>query len=144
MRLWNDYNIDEESDIFLPSVMVESDLKASGWSLKGGKSLAKFNLKFNDLKIIITNPNFYSDGEIIADSRKSIIQASGHPIIKYKNVEYWDIANMLRIHGDEAIKEMDNWEWLQISDWIIVTKKDNHFLGQFENWEQLPTRKGVE
>tara|TARA_R110000751_G_scaffold129323_1_gene231367 strand:+ start:674 stop:1207 length:534 start_codon:yes stop_codon:yes gene_type:complete len=139
-----DYNVDEELENFLHSKIVVSDLKSSGWTFKEGKSLSNFHIKFNDLNIIITNPNFYNDGEIIAHSRKSIIQASGHPIVKYKNKEYWDIGHLIRVYGDEAIKEMDEWEWIQICDWIIVSKKDNNLLAQFESWDELPTRKDVE
>jgi len=139
-----EYNIDDETENFLLNKIVLNDLKASGWTFKEGRSLSKFHIKFNDLKVIITNPNFYNDGEIIAHSRKSIIQASGHPIIKYKGKEYWNIEHLVRVYGDVAIKEMDEWEWLQICDWIIVTKKDNNLLAQFERWEDLPTRKEVE
>ena len=121
-----------------------ADLKMSGWKVKDTLSLANMHIKFNDLNVIITNPNFYNDGDTIAESRKSIIQASGYPIIKYKNIEYWDISHLVRVHGEEAIKNMDKWEWLQVSDRIIVSKKDNLFLHQFNQWEHLPIRKDVE
>ena len=133
------YNIDEEAYNFVPTKMFNLDLKQSGC-----KSLSKLHEKFNDLNVICTNPNFYTDGTIIAESRKSIIQASGHPIIKYKGKEYWEIDHLVKIYGDEAIKEMNEWEWLQIMDWIVVEKKTNKLLLQFDSWENLPIRKEVE
>jgi len=39
---------------------------------------------------------------------------------------------------------MGEWEWLQVMDWIVVTKKDNRLLAQFNKWNELPTRKEVE
>mgnify|MGYP003120383386 CR=1 FL=1 len=143
-KFYSEYNIDEEDEFFLPSRIFEGDLKASGWKIKESLSLANFHRKFNDLNVICSNPNFYSDGQIIGESRKSIIQASGNPIIKYKGKEYWDIGNLVRIHGDKAIAEMGEWEWLQVMDWIVVTKKDNRLLAQFNKWDELPTRKEVE
>ena len=50
----------------------------------------------------------------------------------------------MKINGDEAIKEMKEWEWLQVMDWIIVEKKTNKLLLQCDSWENLPTRKEVE
>lgn len=143
-EFYKEYDIDEEAYDFVPTKMFELDLKQSGWKIKEGKSLSKLHDKFNDLNIICANPNFYNDGTIIAESRKSIIQASGHPIVKYNNKEYWEIGHLVKIYGDEAIKEMDKWEWLQVMDWIIVEKKTNKLLLQFDSWEDLPTRKEVE
>jgi len=143
-EFYNNYEIDEEAYNFIPTKMFELDLKQSGWKSKEGKSLAKLHEKFNDLNVICTNPNFYTDGTIIAESRKSIIQASGHPKIKYKGKEFWEIDQLVKINGDEAIKEMKEWEWLQVMDWIIVEKKTNKLLLQFDSWENLPTRKEVE
>jgi|TARA_R100000081_G_C4741975_1_gene129436 hypothetical protein len=143
-NFYNEYNIDEEDENFLPSRIFESDLKASGWKIKESLTLANFHRKFNDLKITCSNPNFYSDGQIIAESRKSIIQACGHPIIKYDNKEFWEIGQLVRIYGDKVIADMKNWTWVQDMDWIVVTKKENKLLAQFNKWENLPIRKEVE
>ena len=147
MRLsvfFNEYNIDEDDEFFLPTKIFESDLKQAGWKVNESISLANFHRKFNDLKVICTNPNFYRDGQIIGESRKSILQASGHPIVKYKGKEYWDIGHMIRVNGDNTIAEMDDWEWIQTADWIVVTKKDNRLLFQFNEWQRLPNRKELE
>lgn len=122
-KFLSEYSIDEEAEHFLPTKIFESDLKQSGWKVKESLCLSNFHKNFNELKVICTNPNFYNDGQIIGESRKSIIQASGHPIIKYNNREYWDIGQLVRVNGDTAIAEMDKWEWIQSSDWIVVTKK---------------------
>ena len=143
-QFYSKYNIDEEDEFFLPSRIFEGDLKATGWKIKESLTLANFHRNFNDLNIICANPNFYSDGQIIGESRKSIIQASGQPLIKYKDKEYTDISKIVLEHGDEAIADMKNWEWIEDMDWIIVTKKENKLLRQFNKWEDLPTRKEVE
>ena len=143
-QFYSKYNIDEEDEFFLPSRIFEGDLKATGWKIKESLTLANFHRNFNDLNIICSNPNFYSDGQIIGESRKSIIQASGQPLIKYKDKEYRNISKIVLEHGDEAIADMKNWEWIEDMDWIIVTKKENKLLRQFNKWEDLPTRKEVE
>ena len=143
-QFYSKYNIDEEDEFFLPSRIFEGDLKATGWKIKESLTLANFHRNFNDLNIICANPNFYSDGQIIGESRKSIIQASGQPLIKYKDKEYRNISKIVLEHGDEAIADMKNWEWIEDMDWIIVTKKENKLLRQFNKWEDLPTRKEVE
>ena len=134
----------DKEEWFIPSKLVSADLKQSGWKIKEPKTLANYHKKFNDLNLTCTNPNFYNDGEIIAESRKSIVMACGHSIIKYKNREYWEPYQIIKNHGYEALKDLDNWEWLQVMDWIIVTKKDNKLLAQFSNLSDLPNRKELE
>ena len=51
---------------------------------------------------------------------------------------------MIRVNGDNTIAEMDDWEWIQTADWIVVTKKDNRLLFQFNEWQKLPNRKELE
>ena len=51
---------------------------------------------------------------------------------------------MIRVNGDNTIAEMDDWEWIQTADWIVVTKKDNRLLFQFNEWQRLPNRKELE
>lgn len=139
-----EFELDDEDEDFLPTRLVEGDLKGAGWKIKETLSLSNIHKKFNDLNVIITNPNFYNDGHIIAESRKSIIQACGHPIIKYDNREYWNILQLVKNNGVEVLKSMKDWEWLQVSDWIVVEKKQNFLLAQFNEWNKLPVRKEVE
>ena len=139
-----EFNIDEENEEFLHSRIVEQDLKAAGWKIKDVITPASYHQKFNDLNVTITNPNFYNDGHIIAESRKSVIMASGYPIVKLNGKEYWTIDSLLRPNALERLKKINEWEWVQVADWIIVTKKDNILLGQFNQWGELPNRKDVE
>jgi len=139
----DEYNINEDDEEFLHSRIVENDLKASGWKIKEVVKPANYHQKFKDLNVTITNPNFYNDGHIIAESRKSVIMASGYPIIKLDGLSYYSIENLLKPNID-MLKRIKEWEWVQIADWIIVTKKDNILLGQFNSWDELPNRKDVE
>lgn len=140
----DEFNINEDDEEFLHSRIVEQDLKASGWKVKEVITPANYHQYFKDLKVTITNPNFYNDGHIIAESRKSVIMASGYPIVKLDGKEYWTIDSLLRPNALERLKKMKEWEWVQVADWIIVTKKDNILLGQFDDWSNLPNRKDVE
>ena len=139
-----DFDIDDEANNFLPTKLVEGDLKSAGWKIKDVLTPANYHQKFHDLNVIITNPNFYNDGHIIAESRKSVIMASGYPIVKLDGKEYWSVDSLVRVNPLERLKKMKEWEWVQVADWIIVSKKDNFLLGQFDNWDNLPNRKEVE
>jgi|SaaInlStandDraft_1057018.scaffolds.fasta_scaffold56121_2 hypothetical protein len=140
----DEFNIDEDDEEFLHSRIVESDLKAAGWKIKEVIKPSNYHQKFNELNVTITNPNFYNDGHIIAESRKSVIMASGYPIIKLDGKEYSSVGNLLRANPLDILKRNKEWEWIQTADWIIVTKKDNFLLGQFNEWFNLPNRKDVE
>tara|TARA_R100000951_G_scaffold115084_2_gene122015 strand:- start:284 stop:736 length:453 start_codon:yes stop_codon:yes gene_type:complete len=147
MRVSNfidEFNINEDEEEFLHSRIVEQDLKAAGWKIKEVITPSVYHQKFKDLKVTITNPNFYNDGHIIAESRKSVIMASGYPIIKLDGKEYSSVGNLLRPNALDILKRNKEWEWIQVADWIIVTKKDNILLGQFNDWSNLPNRKDVE
>ena len=140
----DEFNINEDDEEFLHSRIVEQDLKAAGWKIKEVITPANYHQYFKGLKVTITNPNFYNDGHIIAESRKSVIMASGYPIVKFNEKEYWTIDSLLRPNAIERLKRIKEWEWVQVADWIIVTKKDNILLGQFDEWNNLPNRKDVE
>ena len=140
----DEFTIDEDDEEFLHSRIVESDLKAAGWKIKEVIKPSNYHQKFNELNVTITNPNFYNDGHIIAESRKSVIMASGYPIIKLDGKEYSSVGNLLRANPLDILKRNKEWEWIQTADWIIVTKKDNFLLGQFNEWFNLPNRKDVE
>ena len=146
IQFYKDYNIidSDKEEWFMPNRMVELDLKVTGWKVKAPKCLSNYHKEFNDLNLTCTNPNFYNDGDIIAESRKCVVMACGHSIIKYNNREFWEPYQIIKNYGVEALKDIDNWEWLQVMDWIIVTKKGNKLLSQFSNLSDLPKRKDVE
>ena len=70
--------------------------------------------------------------------------ASGYAIVKFNEKEYWSVDSLVRVNPLERLKKMKEREWVQVADWIIVSKKDNFLLGQFDNWDNLPNRKEVE
>jgi len=140
-----EYNINEEhEEWFLSNRALTLDLKVMGWKLKDYKPIYELHKSFNELDIICTNPNFYKDGDVIANSRKSEIMASGIIKIIYEGVEYTDINVLLEQKGVEALKELNNIEWNETMDWIIVDKKTGNLMGQFDNWDECPQRKEVE
>ena len=141
----DEYNIGEEyEEWFISSKAFTNDLKVNGWSINIPKKLYEYHSKFNELDIICTNPNFYKDGEVIGKSRKSLIMASGMFRFKYKGKEYTDFYMFLKENGVEALNNLDNIEWIEIMDWLIVDKKTGKLKAQFDDWDDCPTRKEVE
>ena len=61
-----------------------------------------------------------------------------------------DSYTVIFSHEDKALaiyanrlKNLKDIEWIEIMDWIIVNKQ-GQLIGQFENWDECPTRKEVE
>ena len=139
------YNIDEEhEEWFLTERTFANDLKVIGWTSKFTKQLGEYHDKFNELDIICTNPNFYKDGDIIGNSRKSLIMASGIFRFTYRGKEYTDFIVFLKEEGLEALSNLSEIQWDESMDWIIVDKKQGKLKGQFDDWDECPTRKEVE
>ena len=139
------YKIDEEhEEWFLSSRAFNNDLKVLGWKAIEPKPLYEYHSEFNELDIICTNPNFYNDGSIIGDSRKSMIMASGIFRLKYRDKIYTDLYEFLKEEGIEVLNNLNEITWIETMDWIIVSKKEGKFKGQFDDWDDCPTRKEVE
>ena len=140
-----EYNIGEEyEEWFISTRAFTNDLKVNGWKINEPKQLFEFHSKFNELDIICTNPNFYKDGEIIGNSRKSTIMASGMIKFTYEGKQYTDFYVFLKENGVEALNNLDKIQWDEIMDWLIVDKKTWMLKAQFDDWDNCPTRKEVE
>lgn len=138
------YNIDDDyEEWFLTKKIFVIDLKTMGWKLIECKTMFEVYAKFGE-NIICTNPNFYTDGKIIAESRKSVIMASGMKKFNYDGTPYESLEDLFKVEGDEVLKHIDNWEWEEVMDWIIVNKKSGKLIAQFDNWDDCPERKEVE
>ena len=139
------YKISEEyAEWFISTRAFTNDLKVNGWKINEPKQLFEFHSKFNELDIICTNPNFYKDGEIIGNSRKSSIMASGMFRFTYEGKQYTDFYVFLKENGVEALNNLDKIQWDEIMDWLIVDKKTGMLKAQFDDWDNCPTRKEVE
>ena len=139
------YKISEEyEEWFISTRAFTNDLKVNGWKINEPKQLLEFHSKFNELDIICTNPNFYKDGEIIGNSRKSSIMASGMFRFTYEGKQYTDFYVFLKENGVEALNNLDKIQWDEIMDWLIVDKKTGMLKAQFDDWDNCPTRKEVE
>tara|TARA_R100000458_G_C8236965_1_gene217034 strand:- start:458 stop:907 length:450 start_codon:yes stop_codon:yes gene_type:complete len=139
------YKISEEyEEWFISTRAFTNDLKVNGWKINEPKQLFEFHSKFNELDIICTNPNFYKDGEIIGNSRKSSIMASGMFRFTYEGKQYTDFYVFLKENGVEALNNLDKIQWDEIMDWLIVDKKTGMLKAQFDDWDNCPTRKEVE
>jgi len=140
-----EYNIDENhEEWFLTERAFTNDLKVLGWTKKYTKQLSEYHDKFNELDVICTNPNFYKDGDIISNSRKSVIMASGMFRFTYRGKQYTDLLIFLKEEGHEALNNLSEIQWDESMDWIIVDKKQGKLKGQFDDWDECPTRKEVE
>jgi len=134
----------EQEDWFLTKRLFSSDLKVLGWKVVDSKPLDTFHGDFNNLDIVCTHPNFYRDGHIVAQSRKSIIMSSGFiEFISHKNNRYSSLYRYFQ-QEDNAMEELNNIKWLEVKDWIIVNKKSGEMLAQFDTWDDCPTRKELE
>ena len=139
------YGIEEKyEDWFLTNNIFKNDLQILGWKPLPPKPLYKYHREFNELDIICTNPNFYTDGALIGNSRKSEIMASGYVKFKYNNNVYTDFEEFIKVEGIDALKNLKDIEWIETMDWIIVNKKQGNLVGQFDDWVECPTRKEVE
>ena len=146
-----EYKIEQEyEECFLSKGLFNSDLKALGWKLVGEKYIHYLHSEFNDIDIVCTNPNFYKDGHVIAQSRKSVIISSGfiqfeYPLDKSEEVkQYTSFYPLFMDNGWEVIGNLNQIKWHEVKDWLIVAKKDGKLLSQFDSWENCPTRKEVE
>ena len=130
---------------FLHEKVFKGELKIGGWKLLHPKPINELHHEFNKSKFVITNPNFYEDGWILAESRRSVIMASG---IKTEFV--WDgkvwtsFSQLFKEYGPEMLNLFPELNWNETKEWIIVDKKSNKLLAQFDYWDDAPTRKDVE
>ena len=139
------YNIgDNHEEWFLSNKGFINDLQVLGWKLQKPKYLCDYHRDFNKVDVICTNPNFYTDGDIIGNSRKTIIMASGIFRFKYNEKEYTNLHIFLKEEGLEVLSHLEKIEWIEVMDWIIVGKKDGRLKGQFDDWDDCPTRKDVD
>ena len=139
------YKINEEhEEWFLSERAFTNDLKVMGWKIITPKLLHEYNPIFNESDITCTNPNFYKDGDIIGNSRKSEIMASGMFKIKYNGKEYTNMYLFIKEEGIEALSDLENIQWDESMDWIIVNKKQGTLKAQFDDWDECPQRKEVE
>ena len=135
---------EEHEEWFLTERMFSNDLKVMGWKMNTPKLLYDYSSSLKELDIICTNPNFYKDGDIIGNSRKSEIMASGMIKINYNGKEYTDMYLFLKEEGIEALSDLENIQWDESMDWIIVNKKQGTLKAQFDDWDECPERKEVE
>ena len=147
----DEYKIEEEyEEWFLSKGLFTSDLKILGWKLIGEKYLDYLHSEFNNIDIVCTNPNFYKDGHIIAQSRKSLVISSGFIKFDYpldnseERQAYTSFYPFFMDNGWEVIGNLRQIDWKEVKDWLIVTKKEGKLLAQFNLWENCPTRKEVE
>tara|TARA_Y100000593_G_scaffold17268_1_gene34530 strand:+ start:12497 stop:12946 length:450 start_codon:yes stop_codon:yes gene_type:complete len=145
-ELWETYRIDEPyTDWFLDERVFKADLKYDGWKLLEAKMLNEIHSEFNDSQAVLTNPNFYQDGYTLAESRRSKIMASGLTTsFTYDGEEFTSFFQLFKKHGAKVIGLLQDIEWNETKDWIIVDKKSNKLLAQFDYWGDSPTRKDVE
>ena len=146
VELWETYRIEEPFDEwFLDERVFRAELKRDGWKLGEARKLNEIHNEFNGSSAVLTNPNFYEDGYTLAESRRSKIMASGLSMeFTYEDEEYDSFYHLFKKHGAGVIGLLDNLEWYESKDWIIVNKKTNKLLAQFDYWNNAPTRKDVE
>ena len=145
-ELIDKYKIEEPFDEwFLEEGVFRGDLKYDGWKLTNPKKLSEIHHEFNDSKLVITNPNFYEDGWVLAESRRSRIIASGlQTEFTWDDKVYTSFYTLFKDYGPHILGWFSALTWSETKDWFIVDKKSNKLLGQFDYWDDAPTRKEVE
>jgi len=146
VTLIDEYRVEGPYDEwFLEEGVFRGDLRYDGWKLLEAKPLHTLHKEFNDSRLVMTNPNFYEDGHVLAESRRSVVMASGLGLqFIFKGEEFDSFFTLFSKYGPDVIGMLDEIEWLETKDWIIINKKSNELLAQFDYWPDAPTRKQVE
>ena len=84
----------------------------------------------------VFKPDFYEDDYIIAQGKYGKICAKGHSKINYQGSSFDSVEMLISKHGEIAIGDFDNWEFLEEKEWVIY--KNGDWLHSFTTLLELP------
>tara|TARA_R110001606_G_scaffold370741_1_gene527324 strand:- start:374 stop:748 length:375 start_codon:yes stop_codon:yes gene_type:complete len=112
---------------FLNKEALELFLKTKGW-----KMLQPIIIEEN----AVFKPDFYAENYTIAQAKFGRICAKGQSIINYQGDTFESVSMLIIKHGENAIKDFDNWEFIEEMEWVIYKNAD--WLHSFSNLLELP------
>lgn len=84
----------------------------------------------------VFKPDFYEDNYTIAQGKYGKICARGQSKINYQGNSFDSVAMLIFKHGETAIGDFDNWEFLEEKEWVIY--KNGDWLHSFTTLLELP------
>ena len=86
--------------------------------------------------------DFYPEGVRLASSKKAIIIADGRTYIEYKGIPYLSPWMIFESHGEEGLKDIDNWDFKEERQWLIK-KINGDWIKSFTLMTEIPFRTSV-
>ena len=86
--------------------------------------------------------DFYPEGVRLASSKKAIIVSDGTTRIKYKEVVYLSPWMIFECFGQQALDDIDNWEFLEERQWLIK-KVNGDWVRPFTILTECPFRTSI-
>ena len=117
-------------------------LSQLGWDYSNELSSTLLTHKGYTLEDIPFRADFYPEGLKLASSKKAIIISDGQTYIEYRGKPYispWEIFN---IYGEEALKDINNWNFIEEKQWLIK-KTNGEWVKSFTLLIECPFRTTV-
>lgn len=115
---------------FISTEALKLFLETKGWQM-----LQPIVIK----ETAVFKPDFYEDMFIIAQGKSGTICAKGHSIINYQGNTFDCVEMLISKHGELAIEDFDNWEFIEEKEWVIY--KGGEWLHSFTTLLELPYAK---
>ena len=114
----------------IPKGMLPIVLEAHGWIYKDSISYLNYTLM---------KPDFYPTGFVLAVSKKAVIICDGSSLIKFKDIEYTDVEEIIRKFGRAIIDTFPQWEFEIEKEWTVM--KNGVYVHSFSSFDQIEERK---
>lgn len=114
----------------IPKGMLPIVLEAHGWIYKDSISYLNYTLM---------KPDFYPTGFVLAVSKKAVIICDGSSLIKFKDIEYTDVEEIISKFGRAIIDTFPQWEFEIEKEWTVM--KNGVYVHSFSSFDQIEERK---
>tara|TARA_R110000751_G_scaffold4372_4_gene21403 strand:+ start:796 stop:1233 length:438 start_codon:yes stop_codon:yes gene_type:complete len=132
---------EEMLEHIMPRQLFEKDLETLGWN--SGVLIYLNALDPSASKdIVVINPNFYTEGLIVAVAQKSYIVADGETSFKINNTLYDSVSLAIEAEGVDILYDINNWDWEIVKEWRINTLNGD-YINVFSEFENCPERTTI-
>tara|TARA_R100000315_G_scaffold61662_1_gene40696 strand:- start:155 stop:562 length:408 start_codon:yes stop_codon:yes gene_type:complete len=126
---------------FLDELALETILSQLGWNYSN--LLHEYvTEKQNYNGAIPFRADFYPEGVKLASSKKAIIVSDGKTNIEYKGTLYVSPWMIFECHGEEGLKDIDNWDFKEERQWLIK-KINGDWVQPFTLLTECPFRTTI-
>ncbi len=126
---------------YLNELALETILSQLGWDYSN--NLTNYVKEVDTYKGDIPfRADFYPEGVRLAESKKAIIIADGKTVIKYKGTSYFSPWMIFECHGQQALDDIDNWEFKEERQWLIK-KINGDWVRPFTLLTECPFRTTI-